>query len=300
MRPWPALLLMAPLLVACQPEGPPRGEPRYVIGQPYQLGGMWSYPREDFGLAETGLAAVMPDRSPPVRTANGEVFDHARLVAAHRTLQLPAIVTVTNLENGLELRVRVIERGPERPGRVIGLSRRAAQLLGVPAGGAAQVRIAVDGTASQALAGGLPSTERVELPLQAAPTGRVEREELTPLEGTRQSGRIRQAAASPALVAQPAQAGPAQVPEDPPEQLVRRPAAPGRLVLEVGRFFRRDLAQRQAARIAGIGGRVEQQGAGRGAEYRVLAGPFGSVAEADRAVQATLAQGLPEVHLRVE
>ena len=54
------------------------------------MGGVWSYPREDFALSESGLAAVLPDARRGRRTANGEVHDPAALTAAHRTLQLPA------------------------------------------------------------------------------------------------------------------------------------------------------------------------------------------------------------------
>ena len=75
------------------------------------------------------LGALGTDAAPVV----GEVralFDRGHvecdLVAAHPTLQLPAVVAVTNLETGRTLRVRVIERGPDRAGRVIAVSPRAA------------------------------------------------------------------------------------------------------------------------------------------------------------------------------
>jgi rare lipoprotein A len=91
------------------------------------------------------------------------------------------------------------------------------------------------------------------------------------------------------------------LPPDPlPEQLRQGTPQPGRLVLEAGTFFRRDLAQRQAASLAGLRARVEQQGRGRGAEYRVVAGPFADVREADAAFAAALASGLPEARLSVE
>ncbi|MFC7551974.1 septal ring lytic transglycosylase RlpA family protein [Pseudoroseomonas wenyumeiae] len=86
------------------------------------MGGVWSYPREDFALRETGLATVIPDPRPGRATADGEIYDPALLTAAHRTLQLPAILVVTNLENGLSLRVRVNDRGPAQSGRVVALS----------------------------------------------------------------------------------------------------------------------------------------------------------------------------------
>ena len=88
------------------------------------MGGVWSYPREDHGLSESGLAVVLPEGARGRRTASGEVYNPAALVAAHRTLQLPAVVSVWNLDTGREVRVRVNDRGPESPGRVIGLARR--------------------------------------------------------------------------------------------------------------------------------------------------------------------------------
>src|SRR6476620_5832608 len=139
-----AALAAALALAACTPAPAPQPEGRYMVGEPYSLGGIWSYPKEEFGRSETGLAAVLADRRAGRRTANGEIFDPGLLVGAHRTLQLPAIVNVWNLENGLELQVRVNDRGPAQPGRVIGLSPRAATLLGIAAGGTAQVRLTVE------------------------------------------------------------------------------------------------------------------------------------------------------------
>ncbi|EFH10514.1 septal ring lytic transglycosylase RlpA family protein, partial [Teichococcus cervicalis] len=157
----PFLLLALAMAAGCvrQAPPPPAAQPRYMLGEPYAMGGVWSYPREDFALQETGLAAVIADPRAGRRTTNGEIWDPAALVAAHRTLQLPAILLVTNLENGRQLRVRVNDRGPAQPGRVLGLSRRAAELLGVPAAGGTQLAIAVDGEASRALASALPQAE---------------------------------------------------------------------------------------------------------------------------------------------
>ena len=298
--------LLLALLAGCKPPPPqPQAAPRYVIGQPYRMGGLWSYPREDFARQETGLAAVLPDSAAGRRTANGEIHDPAGLMAAHRTLQLPAIVTVTNLENGRSLLLRVNDRGPENPARLLGLSRRAATLLGVPANGAAQVRLMVEGEASRALAAALPSTERVELPIAAAPVrAGVEREELAPPPGARSAGTARQGSPQPSTgpVASAVAESPAAMlpPERLPERVMQGQASPGRLLIEAGSFFRRDLAQHQTARLAGLGARVEQSGHGRQAEYRVRLGPFGNVAEADRAFAAVLAAGLPEARLLVE
>ena len=76
-------------------------------------------------------------------TANGEIFDLNRLTAAHTTLPLPSIVEVVNLENSRALRIRVNDRGPFVHGRIIDLSRRAAQLLGFERGGTTRVRVRI-------------------------------------------------------------------------------------------------------------------------------------------------------------
>ena len=289
-------LAFALAAAACTPA--PRPVPRYLVGEPYSLGGLWSYPREEFALVETGVAGVLPAR-PPGLTANGEARDPMALTAAHRTLQLPAIVEVTNLETGLALRVRVNDRGPAQPGRVIGLSPRAAALLGIPGGGAAQVRIEVDGAASQALAAGLPTSERRGPLVAAAPRADVTAEALEALPGARVAT-PRPVAATPLVRAAVPEPSPAMPPERLPERVTRRAAAPGRLVVEAGTFFRADPAQRRAAQLAGLGARVQAEGRGRQATYRVVIGPFASLAEADRAVAGVLAAGLSEVRLLVE
>ena len=294
-----AALALALLAAGCGRQAPPPAPAgRYLLGEPYAMGGLWSYPREDFGLEESGVAAVLPRGRPGQRTANGEAYDPDRLVGAHRTLQLPAILTVLNLETGRELRIRVNDRGPTQPGRVVGLSPRAARLLGIPPDGAAQVRIRVETGPSQALAAALPSPDRPALAMAAAPRAAVEREALPPLPGMREASlrpALAQAAARPAAETRP------ELPPDPlPEAVASRPAQPGRLLIEMGRFFRRDLAQRQAARIPGLRPRVEPFGGGRQPQFRVVAGPFPDIPAADQAVAAVLRAGLPEVRLLVE
>ena len=287
------------VLAACVPAAPPPAPAAlYIIGEPYQLGGVWSYPREDFGLTGTGLAAVAADTRAGRRTANGEIHDPAALTAAHRTLQLPAILRVTNLENGLELDVRVNDRGPASPGRVLELSRRAAELLGVPAGGTAQIRIAVQSEPSRALAAGLPATETPRLTVAAAPVGAVGREDLAPPPGASQSARIREARPLPGARAETVGASAATAPPARlPERVTRTAPAPGALYVEAATFSRRDLADRQAARL---GGRVEVQGPRGRQTFRVRIGPLRSVAEADRALEGSLRAGVSEARIVVD
>ncbi|RYJ02766.1 MAG: SPOR domain-containing protein [Acetobacteraceae bacterium] len=296
-----AALLLALLAAGCNRPAAPPSQPaaRYMLGQPYVMGGVWSYPKEDFGLDESGIATVLPRGGRGRRTANGEVFDPDRLVGAHRTLQLPVILSVQNLENGRELRIRVNDRGPVQPGRILGLSPRAAQLLEIPAGGAAQVRIRVDAAPSQALARALPSAEASGPAMAAVPRAAVETEALAPLPGARDSQRIRQAPAR--IQAETvAESDPALPPDPLPEQATMGSARPGRLLIEAGNFFRRDLAQRQAARLAGLQARVEPFGVGRQPQFRVRLGPYQNLEAADRALGAVLQAGLPEARLLVE
>jgi len=74
-------------------------------------------------------------------TANGEVFDTSKLTAAHQTLPFDTLVRVTNLENGRVVVVRVNDRGPFVGGRVIDLSRAAAERIDMITSGTARVRL---------------------------------------------------------------------------------------------------------------------------------------------------------------
>lgn len=123
--------------------GQEEGAGTYKVGKPYQVGSVWYYPQEDFGLTETGIASWYGPDFHGKRTANGEVYDQNELTAAHRTLQMPSFVRVTNLENGRSIVVRINDRGPFKHGRIIDVSKRAADLLGFRAKGTARVRLEV-------------------------------------------------------------------------------------------------------------------------------------------------------------
>jgi rare lipoprotein A len=75
------------------------------------------------------------------RASDGEIFDMTLPVAAHRTLPFGSIVRVTNLNNGLQTEVRIIDRGPFVAGRIIDLSLAAARILNLVGTGTAPVRI---------------------------------------------------------------------------------------------------------------------------------------------------------------
>ena len=124
------LSLVIVLLTACASNRGGSTTARYVLGAPYQMGGVWYYPQESYKSVQTGLAAIADDRHPAV-TANGEAYDPTVLAAGHQTLQLPAIARVVNLENGLAVTLRINDRGPARPHRLLEFTPRAASLLGI-------------------------------------------------------------------------------------------------------------------------------------------------------------------------
>ncbi|MDY0008696.1 MAG: septal ring lytic transglycosylase RlpA family protein [Bdellovibrionales bacterium] len=115
----------------------------YKVGNPYTVSGVRYYPQESFSMVETGIASWYGPNFHGKRTANGEIYNQNDLTAAHRTLQMPSIVRVTNLENGKSVVLRVNDRGPFKRGRVIDVSKRGAELLGFIGNGTARVRVEV-------------------------------------------------------------------------------------------------------------------------------------------------------------
>lgn len=113
----------------------------YKIGAPYKVEGVTYTPQEEFNHVETGVASWYGPGFHGKSTANGERYDQSERTAAHRTLQMPSIVRVTNLDNGLSTVVRINDRGPFARSRVIDLSRTAAQELDIVRSGTGRVRI---------------------------------------------------------------------------------------------------------------------------------------------------------------
>lgn len=111
------------------------------IGKPYQVAGITYYPADDRDYREEGIASWYGPGFHAASTANGETYDQDGITAAHRTLPMPSWVEVENLDNGRRLTVRINDRGPFVGGRIIDLSRKSAQLLGVDRAGTARVRL---------------------------------------------------------------------------------------------------------------------------------------------------------------
>ena len=285
------LLLLA--LSGCHHRAPPApaltAAPHYALGAAYQAGGHWYYPAEDYALQATGIASVLADGDG--LTADGELRDAGALTAAMQTVQLPAIVEVTNLETGRQVLLRVNDRGPASPGRIIAVSPRAAVLLGMAPGGVARVRVRIDEVMSRAVVeqvGGGP-----KLAIATAPAGTITAEALPPPGG---------GAAGPARVIGGAATERAAllVPARLPERVQSTYADPGTLMIQAGRFGRFTYANAMAARLAGLGADVVRSRQDRETVYAVQAGPFATIAQVDAALAQALRAGVVDAHIVVQ
>jgi rare lipoprotein A len=128
------------------PEPVPRWEPRSPYGNPpfYEVDGQryWVLPSAA-GYRARGVASWYGWKFQDKRTSSGEPYDVWGMTAAHRTLPIPCYLQVTNLANGRGTIVRVNDRGPFKPGRLIDLSYAAAAKLGVFPDGTAPVEVRV-------------------------------------------------------------------------------------------------------------------------------------------------------------
>lgn len=115
----------------------------YKIGNPYLIDGVSYYPHEDYTYSEIGIASWYGPDFHGGKTANGEVFDETKLTAAHRTLPMPSLVRVTNLENGISANIKVNDRGPYARDRILDLSSAAADVLGIKEKGTARVKVEI-------------------------------------------------------------------------------------------------------------------------------------------------------------
>ena len=122
----------------------PKSEPLSRYGNPatYRVAGRsYAVMNSAKGFKQRGLASWYGTKFHSHRTSSGENYDMYALTAAHKTLPLPTYVRVKNLDNGRVAIVKINDRGPFHPGRIIDLSYGAATKLGVFPKGTAHVEI---------------------------------------------------------------------------------------------------------------------------------------------------------------
>lgn len=255
------------LAAGCSSMAPvPGGEQaRYKIGNPYEVGGVRYFPKEDYTYAETGIASWYGPKFHGKPTANGEIFDMNAVSAAHKTLPLPSVVRVTNIDNGRVLKMRVNDRGPFVPGRIIDLSRRAADLIGMRRKGTARVRVEILADESRRLKQ-LAQAGHLPLLPEAPPSTRE-----AALAGV---------------------SGPSSDTPFPPAK---------RFMVQVGAFSERDFAVRAVDRLGGRGPvRIAKGRVGGGEFYRVRIGPLRGFAEAEALQRSVAASGFPGAFVVVD
>ncbi|MGC2854160.1 septal ring lytic transglycosylase RlpA family protein [Novispirillum sp. DQ9] len=281
------------------PTSEPRKSGTYKVGNPYQIAGTWYYPKEDYDYREEGVASWYGPGFHGQLTANGETYDQRDMTAAHRTLPLPSMVRVTNLDNGRSLVLRINDRGPFAKNRIIDISERGAQLLDFVNKGTARVRVEILAEESLALkralldGGSVPDDMPV---IAAAPRGAVQGETLAaPLPAAAPApapipASVQAAAPQPAALVPLVSTAAAATPPASPA-----PASSGiGTYVQAGAFSDADNVRRLEAQLNGVAPVVVTPVEIDGRKLlRVRLGPIASDAEAERVLAAVQAQGLP-------
>ncbi len=190
--------------------------PKYYIGNAYKVDDVQYIPSEDFTYNQTGIAGIIPTELNGQKTTNGEVFDASQMVATSKTLPLPTIAKVTNLDNGNSVIVRVNNRGPYVNTRIMDLSPAAADKLGMNSQAKVQVQVLTE-----------PS-----LRVKNATIGTNAVSEIAP---------------------QPAVVEPAPVAEQPEPQPQPAPVATGDYTVQLAAFYAQDSADAMANRMKTYG-----------------------------------------------
>ncbi|MDD3029704.1 MAG: septal ring lytic transglycosylase RlpA family protein [Alphaproteobacteria bacterium] len=265
----------------------------YKVGTPYKVKDIWYYPNEDYSYDETGIASWYGDAFHNKKTANGEIFNKNELTAAHKTLPLPCLARVTNLENGRSIVVRVNDRGPFSGKRIIDLSQRSAELLGFENKGLAKVRVQVLADESKAIADAMrrygkpiklasaePPSEEIVSSLASAP---VERETLKPVHSTRET-RLQLMKTRPV------------------QKVVQLPVtARTRLFVQAGAFSVPENAYRLKEKLDVLASTTISTVLVNGTKfYRVRLGPLKTIAEADALLTEVQDAGVPEARTVVD
>ncbi len=293
-----------------------QGPRAYKIGSPYQVSGAWYYPKVDYSYAETGIASWYGPGFHGKSTANGESYDQNALTAAHRTLPMPSMVRVTNLDNGRSVKVRINDRGPFKNGRIIDLSRHAADLLDMRRQGTAKVRVEIVQDESRALAAAALTKDTAADAPNAAPRVPVAVEDLAQdAGGITPATRPATPAASQTAWAVPRANGPrangprangteARPPLSAPEPdgiVTTVPVQAGQIFVQAGSFTQIVNANKLRARLIKVGNaRVVQAVVDQRIFFRVRFGPLDSVDEADLLLATLIDNGHNAARVVVE
>jgi len=280
---------------------------RYKVGSAYKIGDSWYYPKLDYNYSETGIASWYGPNFDGRDTANGETFDMNRISGAHRTLPLPSIVRVTNLDNGRSLKIRINDRGPFARGRIIDLSRRAAQLLGFERQGTAKVEVTILEQESRQLAAAYGVQENTSEPTApppaAAPRVAVTSAQLAAPPGTRTAPPPTSNHAVVAQTTAPVREVRVESPAPAVDNAVTILPVAGdqQIYVQAGSFTRYDYANRLRASLSPIGqAQIYQVKLVEQPFFRVRFGPLSTVEEADRMLASVVQAGHLDAQIVVD
>ena len=261
----------------------------YVVGQPYQVGEQWYYPEENFAYHATGLAVISKNQKNKV-TADGEYYDPQRMTGAHPTLQLPSIIKVRNVDNGREISIRLNDRPSSYPSRLLELTPKAGELLGISNGQTAKIEIVEDENQSQNLAFEMPNGPQTEMKVNTAPLDTIMVENLngksSENNAKKKSDPTFQKALNSSLIL-----------KDLPVTFTQGQITGGQIWIDCGSFTLRIYANKLAARI---GGRVTYSFEGGRRILHVRSGPYQSVESADQNLDYLLKSGIKGAKIIVE
>lgn len=286
-------------------EAPPT-QGMYKVGKPYQVAGVWYYPAENPTYNETGIASWYGPNFHQKYTANGEIFDQNGLTAAHKTLPMPSIVEVENLENGRAIQVRINDRGPFVGDRIIDMSRKGAQLLGFDRQGTAKVRVRYligPSLAAQSMARGGEQLAAADAPT-AAPTDSFAVEAL-PDATPKNSAYVPPLPSypQPARAYPPAATGTATPRVVPvlPEQVHYVPVQSSQIFIQAGAFTMGPNAFKMKAMLDRLGTVTVTGAVVNGLNvYRVRLGPIATVDQADQLLSQARAAGATAAKIVVD
>ncbi len=273
----------------------------YKIGNPYQVNGVWYYPKADLNYQRTGIASWYGPGFHGTRTANGERYDQNALTAAHRTLPMPSMVRVTNLENGRSIKVRINDRGPFKNARIIDLSRRAADLLGFRRQGTAKVRVEILETESRQFAAAALSSDAAKTAPRPVPRIPVTVESLrSSPTAAGATPTLSQTAA--VLPRKPTGTSARQFAVPKPDGLVTTvPVRSSKIFVQAGSFHRLTNAHRLRTRLLRIGrAQIARTVIDRKRFYRVRFGPMKSVEDADELLAVLIDKGHTDARVVVD
>ena len=281
---------------------------KYKVGDPYKIKGIWYYPRVDYRYDKTGIASWYGPGFHGKKTANGEVYDQNALTAAHKTLPMPSMVQVTNLENGRSLRLTINDRGPFAHGRIIDVSRRGAQLLGFFKDGTARVRVQLMETESRILAqqakqnilfqsGGTPIGSQTKLPKASV----TQKSLLPPKGGTESKPKNILVSKKPSIRASKSISTKRSRMPIADGKITQVPIVENEMYIQVGAFTEFNNANRVAMRLAGLENvKITSKIIGSKEFFRVRAGPISSLSNADNILDRVLNAGFLAARIVVD